>query len=411
MNLNNFLNQIILIQKSIKNFLSNKKYNLNIKNKKISFLSQPIKNLIYISKTNLINNLNQIKLLQKTFKQIQKNTHQTLKKNPIFNTNFISKTTKKKILFFQKSSNSFLTKKIYLKKKHPPKLYFINLLSLHITKNVQQLIFYKLKNNIFPTFSFPFYIKTLSNTLKFLLNFTEKNGKKIFNLFQKIFPNFQQKNSLKIISSINKTQQNQLISSNIYTSIEPDLINFLNSYSKHYKNIQNENFIKERLKNTNLFNTNIFTLIKFIDIEYENFVNEKYCYKCFITKDSCQCSKKTTENDENEIDFNVIQQFEKTNYIETTVKNEILNRKPRLEECYQDPITNLIDSKNNSISFNFNSNENNVDNNVFYEDEFDFKNDDDEKINKKKNIENIKNILHKEKNYNKNNQVFIKKED
>ncbi len=54
---------------------------------------------------------------------------------------------------------------------------------------------------------------------------------------------------------------------------------------------------------------------------------------------------------------------------------------------------------------------------IFFFEEFDNKNynkknvfDEDEDLNKK-NIENIKNILHKEKNYNKNNQVFIKKED
>ena len=445
----NFLNQIKLIQKKIKKFLFDKKYNSNIKNKKITFLSQPIKSFNYISKKNLINNIHQIKLLQKKFKQNKQKEKfiksQTIKK--CFNNNnnnFITKINLIKIKQIKKTNfnlSNFFTKKIYLKKKQNPKLYFINLLSLHITKNTQQLIFYKLKYNIFINFSYPFYIKTILNVLKFLLNYKEKDsnsiiaGKKIYNLFKKIFPNFQEKNSLKIISTLNQNQQKQLISSNIYSSIEPDFINFLTSYSKYYKNISNENFIKERLKYTNLINTNIFTLIKFIDNEYENYVNEKYCYKCFITKDSCQCSKKSTENDEMNSDFDtnkeeVIQQFEKVNYIETSVKNKILNRKPRLEECYQDPITNMIDSgKNannyNSINFNTNDNNYNTNDNFYFEDDFNmmneknnnfkknvFDDEEDEKtINKRKNIENIKNILHKEKNYNKNNQVFIKKED
>ena len=65
----------------------------------------------------------------------------------------------------------------------------------------------------------------------------------------------------------------------------------------------NKSFLEE-FHNTKFHNTNIYTITKFIDDEFDRFVKGKYCYKCYLDKKVCKCSKEELTDDSLDIGIN-----------------------------------------------------------------------------------------------------------
>ena len=176
--------------------------------------------------------------------------------------------------------------------------YLILLLNLFITKNIKEYIFKTINTKNIDIISkdkniFPFFIRTLQRIMDYIKKNNNPNQKislfidEIFN-YQKI----KEKPYLKSICFLPEEKINKLINSNIFTGYEEkDLIDFLCDFSEFDKNLNNEIFIVERLKQIKLNNTNIFTLVKIIDVEYNNLVKGLYCFKCYNYKNLCNCYK------------------------------------------------------------------------------------------------------------------------
>ena len=374
-------------------------------------------------------------------------------------TNYISKIYK--YIIYKKQVNNvgnFMSKEFKVEIKKKKDFSFLKLLCLFITKNTQEYIFYLLKYNTEKTFLYPFYINTLNRILKYLrssknefdiinssLNQEENNtGKKIKKLFLKIFPSLYIKNPYQILSSLNSEIQEVLVNTNIYNSIEPDFINFINDFTKYDKLLSNNIFIETRLKNTKLINTNIFSIIKFIDNEYSFLIYGKYCSKCFLDKNKCSCEIKQNNINNNNNNNNINEYYysdkdnildiefdpyyfnkNKEEYYSTKWKDISIKRKPKIEEAYEDPITHIIQRTKEKQKLNrenkFNSLNNNT-NDSFYGTNANssnnskilnkIKNDlNDNSLNNSKNISKIKAIYHQNNNTKKENLILIKNND
>ena len=257
----------------------------------------------YISKIILKQkNENVIKLqkyIQKKYKEKEKNI--IIQKNKIYKQIYkrqcyINKTRKYKYLNLK--DNIVKAHKSNLNNNQNNINYFILLLNIFITKNIQDYFFQiiKTKNyNIIEKnkFYIPFYIKAIQRISNYIIK-SENPNQKITLFFSEIFNNEQTstKSILKSLCFLTEEKKNKLINSNIFTGYEEnDLIYFLSDFSEFDKNLNNEIFIIERLKKIKLNNTNIFTLVKFIDIEYNNLVKGLYCLKCYNYINSCNCIK------------------------------------------------------------------------------------------------------------------------
>ena len=263
------------------------------------------KDIFYITKIRIINNNKFINMIQKAIKyhlylKNSKNNftnirinafHQPKNKNCYFSVQRFSKTKTDRYMF------------IY----NPKIKYLIFILKLFIIKNVQDYIFKVIKNknknvdNNKNYFGFPFYIQCIKRVMNYLNNKKNTNAnKKVFFIFNEILNN---SNNNKFKSIINKLcflsekDEGKLMNSNLFTGYEEnELINFLCDFSEFDKNLNNEEFLIERLKQTKLNNTNIFTLIKIIDVEYENLVKGEYCFKCYDYLSLCKCYTYINQN-------------------------------------------------------------------------------------------------------------------
>ena len=176
--------------------------------------------------------------------------------------------------------------------------YLALLINLFVTKNVQEYIFKILKAKKDEIISinkyyYPFYIKTIKRIINYIEK-AENPNPKITLFFEEVFKYSKNKKQLllKLICFLLEKNKNKLNNSNIFTGYEEkELIQFLTSFSEFDKNLNNETFIIERLKRTQLNNTNIFTLVKLIDNEYNNLVKGLYCTKCFYENNLCHCNK------------------------------------------------------------------------------------------------------------------------
>ena len=412
--------QIIFLQNKIRDYLNKQKI------KQLYIITKPkIENIILNNINSTIDN----EIIEYKMKSISNNN---INNNLLLNSSFkisselngyISKIYKKNIKNIQKQTEcySYFTKNIYRIIPSTPNLGFINLLTLYITKKTREIIFYRLKYNIFIPVHSTFYVQTLQRNLKFYLSNPQK-GKKIKSLLEKVFPELQNnQNNItinKILSNLTPSQQKILQNSNIYSSIEQDFIDYLCLFSKYDKKLSNEHFIRERLKHSNLVNTNIFSLTKFLDDEYDNLVNGKYCLKCYQKKENCHCTKKSTDDDDDYIDMDfptdefssktLVNHFE---YDSTKCKGILIKRKPKMEEAYEDPITNMIIDNGKKLKGNpiisdkiESLNDSNHDSNN------NFKNDKIYKtsVQTNKSIAELKALYHNDTQKNKSNQVLIR---
>ena len=373
--------------------------------------------------------------------------------------NYITKISK--FIIYKRQLNilgNFMSKEYKIEFRKKKDFSFAHLLCLFIIKNTQEYIYYFLKYNNEKTFLYPFFPKTLKRVLKYLRSSKDNpkllfsniekadipenitSGEKIKRLFTKLFPSlYSQKSPSILISSLNSESQKQLINTNIYNTIEPDFINFLNDFSKYDKHLSNRSFIETRLKNTKLMSTNIFTIIKFLDDEYTSLIYGKYCFKCYLDSNKCLCEinkgKKEDEYYYSDIDNLIDIEFDpyyfnkhQIEYDSTKWKDISIKRKPRTEEMYEDPITNLIirnkeplnegkkmtaskaNSINNTIESFFGTNTNSSYNSRILNK---IKNDLDNEnsTNNSKNIAKIKAIYHQSTGKKKENLILIKNND
>ena len=305
----------------------------------------------------------------------------------------------------------FISKTFYIKQNPEINIDFIKLLKLHLIKNSQQFVFYKLKLFKEIDFNNSFYILTLQRILKYCKSNPKKQSK-VQTFINNVFPNINNKTINKLISNLTQEQQKQLSNSNIYTSIEQDFIKYLNDFSSFDKNLSNELFIINRLKNSYLTNTNIFSITKFIDNEYENLIEGKYCMKCYQSENICDClQKKTIEDEEDytiDLEMNdddaskcIVNHFE---YDSTKVKGILIKRKPKIEENYEDPITNLINKRKYFTTNNSKENEKKKSNFIF---KSNFNNNSNNLINSQNENNNNNNIIENNFLFNSNNNINV----
>ena len=285
---------------------SNFKENNNYIFKQIDYSS---KDIFYISKIRRINFIKDIQTIQKLYRIYSnpKNSHKSSIKIKTF------KKPKNKCCFLKikRFAKPSTDRNIFI--YNPNMKYFIFLLKLFITKNVQEFIFKIIKNKSKISnrsyFCFPFYIRTIQRISNFL-NKRNNYNQKIFLFFNEIF-NYnggdRYKFILKKLCFLSKNEKNKLLYSNLFTGYEEnELISFLCNFSEFDKNLNNEEFITERLKQTKLNDTNIFTLVKLIDDEYEKLVKGLYCLKCFNDINICRCFLNNRNINEKEIKQNEI---------------------------------------------------------------------------------------------------------
>ena len=281
---------------------SSDKENNNEENNFIIKQDNNSKDIFCITKIRRINSMKYINKIQRAYKY-----HLYLKNNKNNFTNI-------NIIAYQKPKNNYCycsidrlieTKTDRFMFIYNPKIkYLIFILNLFITKNVQDYTFKVIKNknkNVDKNknyFAFPFYIQTIKRVINYLKKKKNENiNKKVFLFFNEIFNlnnsndnNNRAKSILSKLCFLSKKDSSQLINYNLFTGYEEnELINFLCDFSEFDKNLNNEEFIIERLKRTKLNNTNIFTLIKLIDFEYANLVKGEYCFKCYNYENSCKC--------------------------------------------------------------------------------------------------------------------------
>ena len=250
------------------------------------------KEIYYISKIRRINFIKDIQKIQNLYKYHlnSKNLHKISKDN-----SSTFKKPKNKCCFYEIKRITKAYTDRYMFIYNPKMKYFIYLLKLFITKNVQEYTFKIIKNGNKICkknyFGFPFYIRTIQRIMNYL---HKRNNykKKVFLFFNEIFNYNGEKYKfiLNKLCFLSKNEKNKLLYSNLYTGYEEnELINFLCDFSEFDKNLNNEEFITERLKQTKLNDTNIFTLVKLIDDEYEKLVKGLYCLKCFKDIEICKC--------------------------------------------------------------------------------------------------------------------------
>ena len=263
------------------------------------------KDIFCITKIRIINNNIYINKIQKAFKyhlylKNSKNNFTNIRinafrkpknKNCYFSIQRISKTKTDRYMF------------IY----NPKIKYLIFILKLFIIKNAQDYIFKVIKNRNKKVddnknyFGFPFYIQSIKRVTNYLNKKKSTNSnKKVFFFFNEIFNNINNNKFKSIINKLcflSEKDEAKLMNSNLFTGYEEnELINFLCDFSEFDKNLNNEAFLIERLKQTKLNNTNIFTLIKIIDVEYENLVKGEYCFKCYNYLSLCKCYTYINQN-------------------------------------------------------------------------------------------------------------------
>ena len=323
---NDKINLIIFLQKYIINYIKNKKNNDKIY---LNYFRPSILNC-YISKkykTNITNDLNKIRYIQKKYKDfntrsIRDSNHnnneiKSLSSND--NTSQISKKSnehKNQNINEIKHSNDLNKNSINNKRQISD---LIQNIIQKISKNINQYMFYKIKNakmnkneNIFFLI-----IKRIIN----IYNTISKNkNKNEYNEFLKLISGNLSKNinelkKYNFLLFIPKKEEDNLIKTQLFISNDKILVNFISECLKiEYNLINNDNInklIQYRLKKEPLNDYNIFTIVRYIDMLYENIINNNICFKCFCKQREkcpirCKCHHSTNLNYYSKLKFNTI---------------------------------------------------------------------------------------------------------
>jgi len=338
------INSIIFLQKYFLKYLSNKRNNNKIL---IDFINKPTLLNCYLSKiyiNNLYNNINKIKYIQKKFRQYQQN-HNSINNNIIINDinnpklniklNNKNSTDKNSINEIKSNSSNYNTSqrsemsqdtkngnkddqnaiKVLFQKSinHKQKIFdLIQMIEQKISKNVNQYVFYQIKNNkdeIKNKNIFFSIIKKIINIYnKISNNKEEMNSNNDFLKFinDNLSKNIYDFNKFNYLSFIPKNEENNLIETQLFLKNDKQLVNFICSYIKLEHNFiisdDINNLIQNRLKKEPLKDNNIFTIIRYSDALYDNIINKNICNKCFCKKNekcgnNCRCHDSNLKSD------------------------------------------------------------------------------------------------------------------
>ena len=331
--------------------------------KDISFIQKNLRNKKIINKDEIIQRKQFCKNINKTnknknekYNNINKKQKEQEQEQNISLGLYITKKYKRKIYKKEISKNSLIIKIL----KNPENMTQINIkflliTSLFIKKNIQQYIFSLFKNN-YENFEYPFYLDTINRVLKYLQS-NEFKGKNVQNIFNKIFSDFNSNNTIKkdLILLLTKEKEDNLRNINIYNNLEKDFFDYLYQFSKFDKKLKNEKFLNVRLNNTIFNNTNIFTITKFIDNEFDNFVNGKYCYKCYLDLNLCKCFKSNDELTDEALDIGLNDDYNPKNSIKffeydnnNKTRGALIKGKPKIDN--KDNIITKSHFNNNNIN-------------------------------------------------------------
>jgi len=338
------INSIIFLQKYFLKYLSHKRNNNKIL---IDFINKPTLLNCYLSKiyiNNLYNNINKIKYIQKKFRKYQQN-HNSINNNIIINDinnpklnvklNNKNSTDKNSINEIKSNSSNYNTSqrseisqdtkngnkddqnaiKVLFQKSinHKQKIFdLIQMIEQKISKNVNQYVFYKIKNNkneIKNKNIFFSIIKRIINIYNKISNSKEEmNSNNNFLKFinDNLSKNIYDFNKFNYLSFIPKNEENNLIETQLFLKNDKQLVNFICTYIKLEHNfIINDdinNLIQNRLKKEPLKDNNIFTIIRYSDALYDNIINKNICNKCFCKKNekcgnNCRCHDSNLKSD------------------------------------------------------------------------------------------------------------------
>jgi hypothetical protein len=282
-----------------------------------------MKKMQIIDKNNLVNNINNINEDKKNnndegskMNENDKNYNSICSERlSIGNniSNYENRPEKKSIRAKRNFNNININSKINYFQNKINYINFIHILSIFITKNTQEMIFYKLytyyeSNNIntnlskkeyynlsdINNFKFPFFVSTLKRLFKYIKNENRQN-KRLKQFLNIIFPSLNKNKSfyyhLICLTSENKKK---LINTNLYyiNKEKNIVIQFLDDFSNFEKKMSNKTLITEKIDKTIFHNANIFTLVKLIDNEYDKLSKNNYCEKCDQIEKYCNCTKK-----------------------------------------------------------------------------------------------------------------------
>ena len=257
---------------------------------------------------------------------------------------------------------------------------FIKILSQRINKNINQYIFqlikmfsnshkYSAENN-----NESFYFSTLKRHLIYNINIDKQNEVHILlksnipKCFNKI--NYKDSHFNRInIPYINKTQQNNLINTQLFYNDDCNLIKyFINFYIKEKINcVLTQTILKNKLVKNKLKNRNLFTITKYMDNIYNDVINNKLCNICFCSigqicnNIECNCHK---QNNKKNIQNNITS----TNYNKMKIKQLLINKFKRNDISNKSKYNNIL----NDVKDDFNN---------------EFFNEIDEEINSDENID------------------------
>ena len=302
----NNLNSIIFLQKYIFNYLNNKNTNKNFS----YYLNKPIilnNYLSKINKSNILKDIQKIEIIQKKFREMNRkksidNDNDTIIKNSISSSND-NNSQKSKFYSEQKntttdeqsSTRSALKKNNIIKYNDLCEL--IQMIIQKITKNINQYIFYKIKNNgndakniniFFSIIKRLIYIyNNLSNNKK-----NNNNNEIIKFINDNLSKNIYNLNKYNYLSFIPKKEENNLIITQLFLYKDKDLVNYICTCMKiEYGLIINNNInnlVQYRLIKEPLNDHNIFTIMRYMDMLYDKINTKKICLNCFcVRREKC----------------------------------------------------------------------------------------------------------------------------
>ena len=149
---------------------------------------------------------------------------------------------------------------------------------------------------------------------------------------------------------LTEEKEDDLRNINIYESIEQDFLDYIIGFSKFDKKLKNDKFLNVRLNNTIFHNTNIFAITRFIDDEFDNFLNGKYCYKCYLDTNMCKCFKSNDEYTDEALDLGLNDNYNPKNsikyfeYDNTKTRGTLIQGKPKIDE--KDKIISKVNFNN-----------------------------------------------------------------
>jgi hypothetical protein len=183
-----------------------------------------------------------------------------------------------------------------------------------ISKNINQFVFYKIKDNkgeIKSKNIFFSIIKRIINIYNKISNIKEEmnlNNDFIKFINDNLSKNIYDFNKFNYLSFIPKNEENNLIETQLFPKNDKQLVDFICTCLKTETennliiNDNINNLIQNRLMKEPLKDNNIFTIIRYSDALYDNINNKNICNNCFCKKNekcenNCRCHDSNLKSD------------------------------------------------------------------------------------------------------------------